>query len=208
MSLAYTVKPLQDRAGFHGRPKRSPFDSSWSATLSLLGREVRALDGQNVIVEIDVLPGAIRLDGQLYANAKVSSPGVRLHMDTRHGHLAYETDAFNAWQDNVRAIALALEALRRVDRYQIGRGGEQYRGYLQLEAGGGATALGGMTRSEALSVLAGDPAAGAGDLSTNPDPLRRAYRRARGAAHPDRHDGDRGAWDRVEQAGRLLGVAS
>jgi hypothetical protein len=42
------------------------------------------------------------------------------------------------------------------------------------------------------------------------DPLaettRRAWRQARAAVHPDRHDGDHGRWDLVERAGRALGL--
>ncbi|GAA3510189.1 hypothetical protein GCM10022234_00510 [Aeromicrobium panaciterrae] len=114
MSL-YEIKPLDDRTGFKGKPKRSQFTrpgSGWSreaipfsATRTVLERELRQLSAKNVILEVDVLPGAIRLDGELYANAKVNTPAVRLHFDSKHGHLTYATDAFTTWQDNVRAIA-------------------------------------------------------------------------------------------------------
>jgi hypothetical protein len=214
-SLTFTIKPLQDRTGFHGSPKRSPFEASWSSTLELLNRELRHLGGSNVIIEVDVPPGAVRLDGMLYANAKVNSPGVRLHFDSVHGHLSYETDAFTHWQANVRAIALGLESLRRVDRYQIGRGGEQYRGYLALESGPGI-ALGGMTKDQAAELLErvaiGDEGyqrdrslvliLGGGDTA------RRVFREARAMAHPDRRGGDQSLWDQVEQAGRVLGLTS
>lgn len=40
-----------------------------------------------------------------------------------------------SWEDNLRAIALALEALRKVDRYGVTRRGEQYTGWKQLTAG-------------------------------------------------------------------------
>jgi hypothetical protein len=62
--------------------------------------------------------------------------------ESRHGPLEYATDVFDDWQDNVRAIALGLEALRRVDRYGIAKRGEQYRGWKQLEAGGPSPARG------------------------------------------------------------------
>lgn len=217
MSL-YTVKPLADRSGFTGEQKRSAFtrrasDGSWRResipfpeTRDLLARELKMVDATDVILEIDVLPGSIRLDGELYANAKVNSPAVRLHFESKHGHLSYQTDAFTTWRDNVRAIALALEALRKVDRYGIGRGNEQYRGYLALESGSGAVALGGMTRDEAFAII--------GSFGTVPvmdqtdDDLRRAHRVARAKSHPDRQDGDRAMWDLVEQAARVLGLDS
>lgn len=200
----FTVKPLDDRTGFKGNPKRSPFDSSWSATLELLERELKHLGAKNVIVEVDCLPGAIRLDGQLYANARVNSPAIRLHFDSDQGHLSYETDAFLHWGDNVRAVALALEALRRVDRYGIGRGGEQYRGYLALEAGTGI-ALGGMTSDDARDVLL----KASRYLAWDEVDAETIYRSARSTAHPDRQpDGDRTWWDEVEQAAKVLGLAS
>jgi hypothetical protein len=207
-SLTFTIRPLDDRTGFHGSPKRSPFEASWSSTLELLNRELRHLGGSNVIIEVDVLPGAVRLDGMLYANAKVNSPGVRLHFDSVHGHLSYETDAFTHWQANVRAIALGLESLRRVDRYQIGRGGEQYRGYLALESGTGV-ALGAeptLTMADACAVLnrwSGFVLA----PSDSYEIRKRAWRKARAAAHPDQHDGDQSGWDAVERAAKILGLS-
>lgn len=223
MSL-YTIHPLDDRTGFTGEHRRSPFSrpgSGWSResipfsqTRELLERELRALGAEDVILEVDVLPGQIRLDGELYASAKVNSPAVRLHFDSEHGHLTYATDAFTTWQDNVRAIALALEALCKVDRYQVGRGGDQYRGYLALEAGSGATALGAetpMTRDDAIGILSTwaygdsvDPA-----LLHDSDEARRAtWKRARKHAHPDNNSGARSAWDQVERAAKVLGLSS
>jgi hypothetical protein len=59
---------------------------------------------------------------------------VILTLDSKHGPLSYPCDTFTTWQDNVRAIALALEALRKVDRYGVTKRGEQYRGFLAIEA--------------------------------------------------------------------------
>lgn len=210
----FTVKPLDDRTGFKGNPKRSPFTTRvgdsyrrqaipFSQTRELLARELKALGATTVILEVDVLPSRIRLDGELYADAKTNSPAVRLHFDSNHGHLTYATDAFTTWQDNVRAIALALEALRKVDRYEVGRGGDQYRGYLALEAGTGI-ALGGMTTDQAQLVLIGASRFLAWD-EADPGSI---YKSARGNAHPDRNAGSRSWWDEVEQAAKVLGLAS
>lgn len=111
------------------------------------------------------------------------------------------------WQHNVRAIALGLEALRRVDRYGITKRGEQYAGWKALPAGTGTATH--MTTDEAwrvFSTLLGFELTPAerGDA----DERRAAFRRARAAAHPDRHGGDRTAWDQVEQAAKVLGVLS
>lgn len=55
-----------------------------------------------------------------------------------------------------------------------------------------------------LETIAGaDPVA---DGRPSDDVLRSMHRQARIAAHPDRHEGDRGRWDQVEQAARTLGL--
>ncbi len=46
-----------------------------------------------------------------------------------------KTTSFPAWRINVRAIALGLEALRKVDRSGIARGNEQYTGFRALGSG-------------------------------------------------------------------------
>jgi len=118
------------------RRARSPFSATWSATLALLAREVRQLGARGpVALQIAVGEEDIRLDGQIRAAARPSHPGVIVSFESRHGSLVYATDVFDRWQDNVRAIALGLEALRRVDRYGIARSGEQYAGWKQLAAG-------------------------------------------------------------------------
>ena len=69
------------------------------------------------------------------ANASPKSPAVVIAFESKHGPLQYATDAFTHWQANVRAVALGLEALRRVERYGITKHGEQYTGWKQLGSG-------------------------------------------------------------------------
>lgn len=203
--MRYTVRPISDRTAFTGKHKRSAFDTPWSRTEQLLLTEVKNLAGRDLVVELDVTERAIRLDGRLYANARPTTPAVRVAFESKHGPLTYATDAFTRWQDNVRAIALGLEALRKVDRYGITKRGEQYAGWKQLPSGSGAESSH-MDRDMAISILASFVDVPAQHLNTEPDSLRHSWRRARRAAHPDRHDGDRTMWDQVEQAARVLGV--
>lgn len=202
--MSYTVRPISDRTRFTGKRTSSRFSARWGDTEALLLREVRALGGRNLVIEVDVTEDGIRLDGRLYANARPASPAVRVAFESRHGPLSYATDRFPSWQDNVRAIALGLEALRRVDRYAITEHGEQYTGFKALPAGRAMPASH-MTRDHALDAL--HPAAGI-VVGGGPVDLDALYRRARAAAHPDRNGGDRSRWDLVEEAGRVLGVAS
>jgi hypothetical protein len=121
---------------FHASPNfTSPFRAGWLDTLDLLERELDKLGASDVVVELALTDAEIRLDGWPRAGARPTHPGVVVSFASRHGDLRYGTDAFPDWQANVRAIALGLEALRKVDRYGIGRRGEQYQGWAQLSAG-------------------------------------------------------------------------
>jgi hypothetical protein len=209
MSVTYTIRPISDRTVFAGRHKPSPFSARWSDTEELLLREVKALRGRDLVLEVDVLDGQIRNDGRLYARAIARSSAVRVAFESMHGPLTYATDLFPTWQDNVRAIALGLEALRRVDRYGITKRGEQYAGWKALPAGQ-ATPASHMTADEAWAILGSYQSAPISQFCARNDSaaLALAYRRARAANHPDRRGGDRTLWDQVEQAARVLGVAS
>jgi hypothetical protein len=128
----------QDPAPGRRSRQRSPFSATYSATKSLLYREITALGATSAVLQLAVTESDIRLDGDLRANARPTHPGVIVSFESRHGPLRYACDRFLTWQDNVRAIALGLESLRRVDRYGIAGRGEQYTGWKALPAGNGA----------------------------------------------------------------------
>lgn len=133
-----TVRPLTTWPGERiVQPRSSPFRAPLSETAGLLDRELGMLGATWVVMELAITEADLRLDGMVRANAIPNHPGVVLSMgDTLHGPLRYATAEFRTWQDNLRAIALALEALRKVDRYGVSKRGEQYRGWRQLTAGG------------------------------------------------------------------------
>jgi hypothetical protein len=117
---------------------------SWNDTLRLLDAEVEALDGADVVIGIGLREQDIRLDGLPKSNApQPGHPGVEISFESRYGRLTYATDVFTHWQDNVRAIAKGLEALRAVERWGVSRRGEQYAGFAQITAGGPDPARGG-----------------------------------------------------------------
>lgn len=122
----------------YGGAYRSPFSAPWSKTVHLLAAEVRHLQPRETILEVDLREQDLRLDGMPRANATAGTPGVVLTLvGTPHGDLRYPCSTFHHWQDNVRGIALALEALRKVDRYGVTKRGEQYAGWKALPAGRG-----------------------------------------------------------------------
>lgn len=211
--MHYTFRPLgpwtegntPNRRGAH------VFKASWEDTLDLLARELDHLGAYNAVLQADFAERDIRADGMPRANARQPQhPGVRLAFDSRHGPLTYATDAherqfgygMQGWQANVRAIALALEALRAVDRYGVTRRGEQYTGWKQLPAGTGTPASH-MTDEAARAVLVEV----SGWPEWIPSNARDIWKKARVAAHPDRNGDDHTTWNQVEQAASVLGLS-
>lgn len=190
--MRYEIRPLGqwDRPITDPRANGARFRADWRSTLVLLDREIEMLDGSLVVLQIDVQDGEVRRDGMLRANAKVGFPGVKVSFDSRHGPLTYATDAYEqrygsdppSWQANVRAIALALEALRAVDRYGVTSSGEQYRGWTAI-----ASKPAVMTREQAAEFLAHWAGLGTtlGLFDGYPNAVQAAYRAAAKRVHPD-----------------------
>lgn len=110
--------------------RRSQFKAPLSKTLRLLARELDFLGATKLVILLDVREQDIRLDGNPRANARVGNPCVAVSFESReHGPLRYATGEYDDWKDNLRAIALSLEALRAVNRYGVANSGEQYRGW-------------------------------------------------------------------------------
>ena len=189
--------------------KASPFTSSWSSTLELLDREITALKVRGAVaVRVVGAPTDVRRDGMLRASARLGHPGVAISFESMHGPLTYPCDRFVSagqgaladWQVNVRAIALGLEALRRVERYGITSRGEQYAGWRQIEASSDGAPF--HDRDSAIKWLCTLAPADQVGYPPVPSTLLRIAKRE---AHPDRNGGRRGLWDLVEQAEALIG---
>jgi hypothetical protein len=120
---------------YHGAYS-SPFSAPLRNTVALLAREVKHLKPRQTILEADFREDQLRQDGLPRASAKAASPGLILTLiGTPYGDLRYPCHTFHSWEDNLRGIALALEALRKVDRYGVTKRGEQYVGWKQLMPG-------------------------------------------------------------------------
>lgn len=211
MADLYRIRPLGTWTDPVTVSRRSSavFRATWDASLKLLRAEVDALDGQYpIVIQADITEADIRQDGMLRTRARVGpNPGVIVSFTSRHGPLRYATDAYEqawsgtlpGWQANVRAIALALEALRAVDRYGVTKRGEQYAGWKAIAAPAPMFAS-----AEAADRWMREYAFELGMTSDHLD-VRGLYRAMARRMHPDT-GAPRADWDRLNEAGRLVGV--
>jgi hypothetical protein len=178
----------------------SPFSARIGTTVAELQREMRQISANNVRLQIDLPPEKFRLDGNPRADATPRTPGLILTFTTKQGAQSYPCDRYTRWEDNLRAIVLTLEALRKVDRYGVANHGEQYRGFLALEA---ATAMpAGFTstqdaRDYIFSIIRRS------GWTTVPGDVALQLRQAKRFTHPDT-GGDSAEFDRVNAAERYL----
>ena len=162
--LGAQVRPLEEP-----RPPRgytwSRFGASLSATVETLARELRHLDAKRIVLQLDLRERDIRIDGFPRADARPSSPAVVLAFESKWGALRYATGEFEDWKDNLRAIALSMEALRKVDRYGVSKRGEQYTGWRAIPQRTGAFP----SREEAARFLESHGGFRAGARKLHPD---------------------------------------
>jgi hypothetical protein len=195
-----TVRPIDNWPGQltpSVARQRSNFSAPWRRTLLLLQRELDFLRARRIVLQVAIRERDFRIDGYPRANATAEHPGVILAFESKHGPLRYATDLFTTWQDNLRAIALGLKALRRVDRYGISRSGEQYRGWKALPTAEG-------TIEQALATLLEHSDLQQQGQLANFGP-RTMYAAALKRVHPDIPEtGDRAAYDAVQAARKTL----
>lgn len=197
--MDYQFRPLESWPGERTRSrKRSAFRTGWTKTLELLERELKLLGARQIVIQADCADTEIRNDGMLRASARLNSPAVILSFESKIGPLSYPCDRFDSWQDNIRAIACSLEALRSVDRYGVTRRSEQYRGWARLPQPTAGT----MTVAEAKAIIVeacGEPVTWHEPYQSN------TVRKAKVKSHPDR-GGNAEQFKRVCNAAEVLGL--
>lgn len=203
MALDVRFVPL---ARWIGKPtisrRNATFRATYMQTLDLLERELDHLRAKNVVIEAAFKSNQIRNDGWPYSSARPSAPGVILTFTRGNESVSMPCDTYTTFDDNLRAIALSLEALRAVDRYGVTKSGEQYKGFAQLPPPGGDSQE--MDVETAARVLASHTfniphTAILNDRSDYEQALKCAQR----AAHPDA-GGNHEAFVRVQQAKDVL----
>jgi hypothetical protein len=211
MSLQYVVTDLPNvwPGKKTGYPKGSPFKTQWTKTLELLGREIRYLGGRKVEIALDLPRGLmdLRQDGMLKADARPRHPVIVSFIANDGQRHRYPCDRFSWWQDNLYAIAKALEALRLVERYGVSA--DLVRAGFKAIPANTSTAL--STDAAALVIARrynGNGAdataeANARILLSNRDTALRMVRGAMAKAHPDR-GGSASDFQLVNEAKRVL----
>jgi|HubBroStandDraft_5_1064220.scaffolds.fasta_scaffold405050_1 hypothetical protein len=191
-------RPLQS-PGYKHR-KASPFSSKWSATLDLLEDELNKLGAKNIVIQAGFKLPQIRNDGWPRSGEKPSHPAVVLSFNDRKGNpLSFPCDTYNGHEQNIRAIALSLQALRAVNRYGVVKTDEQYRGFTALPAADPQ-----VRRNQALAFLSRVTGWNLNQVSND---LQGAYRLAASAVHPDKTGGShdkfvelQGHWQALQAA--------
>lgn len=158
----------------------APFKSGLTDTAELLDRELRLVGAKAPVIQLALNESQLRLDGLPRASAVPDHPGVIVSFDVpRVGAVRYPTDHFTSWQDNLRAVALGLEAMRKLERYGIVRDNQQYRGWKAIES-----RMVEMTTAVAKQVIVDLLPADEVDW-TDPDQVRLACQHALRLSHPD-----------------------
>lgn len=198
----FAFEPLDEWPYPEQQRVRSSFTAKWTETRDLLLAEADHVGAGLVVVQLDLTRADLRQDGEIRASARLSSGRVAVTLDSRHGAMRFACDRYlpgharsgPAWQHNVRAVALTLQALRAVDRYGAVHSAEQYRGFLALEGTPGSFA----SADEALRWVR----TRVGDEAGAAEP-RAVYRAAARRLHPD-VGGDAGEWARLDEARQAM----
>jgi hypothetical protein len=181
------------------------FKENWTGTLKLLESELRHLDARDVTLALTVEPFHLRQDGQMRSDARVRDSGVILSFTSHGDRLSFPCDTFLYWQHNVRAIALALDALRMVDRYGVQKG-RQYVGFKALPGAGGSTQT--LSVGEAAQIIAqyADGLYTTAAILSSSGKATEAIRRATRNTHPDMPGGSGEDFTMVSAAKAVLGI--
>lgn len=188
----------------------SPFKAGYNDTIRLLEHELAVAGARSPVVQLAVPFQYWRNDGRPYADAKFDHPGVILSFTKviagRSLPLSFPCDTYHTWLANLRAIALALEALRKVDRYGVTQNAEQYTGFRALPPAGpdhvdiatveDAARFLAKFSAQRLSVL---------DILGRAESFRDVYRDAAATLHPDANEGVQSPeWAKLQAAKTLL----
>lgn len=202
-----------------GRPRRAegaqlpaPFRATYTTTAKELERELYYIGAMNAVAQLDVESASEflrdgsgpRIDARMRSSAVVVTfqKQIQLGEHWRDVPVTFACDRFAEWRDNIRAIALGMESLRRVERYGITSAGEQYRGFAALPS----STTPAITTEQAAEIIRKRAAAAdatAESIAARADVAKEHVRSARSRAHPDA-GGSGEDFNLVQEAARVL----
>lgn len=169
-------RPIEKWPGeFCSERRCARFQTTYSQTLKLLTKELDHIRAQNVVIQLSLPESEFKLNGEPRYNACPDHPGIIVSFKNKFGNFSYPCDTYIDWKDNLRAIALSLEALRKIDRYGVTKRGEQYTGWLKLPD----------AQQEAAEYLAKGTHYSPAAVKSDPELRKRIYRDKAKLCHPD-----------------------
>lgn len=130
----FAIRPLAEVAwpGASTAPEKqhtSRFRANIARSYDSLVRELEHLDASGWTLYVPLASGSFDDEDHPIPDSPVISSAILLEF-WANGHLQrFGADRYADWRDNLRAIALTLEALRAVDRYGLTPERQQYRGF-------------------------------------------------------------------------------
>ncbi len=180
MTEAY---PLQWPAGVPRarQPTHSPFTATIKSADEDIRREVRLMGGSLPVISSNL---ELRRDGIPYAGQKQpSDPGVAVYFLRRGKQMVFACDKWRKIEDNLRAIAKTIEALRGIERW--GSSDLMERAFTGFEA---------LPAPEQWWQVLNVPQA------ATREEINAAYRKLAQEAHPDKPGGSDAAMARLNAA--------
>jgi len=211
MSISYgPIKRWPGKLRDRSERTRAPFKSGFSGTMRQLERELRMVHAESAVIQLAT--EHFRKDGGPYADATPDHPGVIVSfvkvVRDKFGQrvrvpLSFPADRFTHWESNLRAVAIALEDLRRIDRYGVTQNAEQYLGFKALPPPGPEHPA--VLTIDEAAVFVANEGGGVPYLRViqSVDTYRAAYRRAAAVLHPDAN-GEPDKWAKLQGSKSLL----
>lgn len=189
------------------------FRASYADTLALLDTELNALTARNITIQAFFHVDDIRHNGWPNVRAVPTAPGLVLSFAIRSGAsnalgtLSFPCDTFTTFDDNLRAIALTLEALRKIERYGVAKREEQYTGWKQLGSAAPTQGDGNMSRVDAYNFMKQHAGLAEYETIVTSGDWTRAYRSAAARLHPDnKATGNHALFLKLQRAKEVLGL--
>ncbi len=97
--------------------RQAAFKTKFGAAVASLLREVKLLEGQTLVISSNV---KVKNDGMPYATEpNPRDPGVAIYFRLSGKPIALACDKWKYVEDNIRALALSIKAMRATERYGV-----------------------------------------------------------------------------------------